>query len=305
MIRISLVVATYNRGEQLLRTLRSITRQTLDTKLWEAIVVNNNSTDTTERLFEDFREGEPAAVNIKMVFEGQQGLSHARNRGIAESSGEIVAFADDDEELNPDFLKQYLDFFEAHPEAAAGGGRIQPHYEYETPKWLSPWLERPLSALIDMGDKPRLFKGRRYPIGGNMAFRREVFEQWGTFDTELGRTGKKLLSGEEKDIFDRIRREGGKIYWVPGPYILHLIPQSRLTPEYLGKLTKAIGTSERIRTRRSWRKYAGRLFSEGVKWGGTLVLATGYLLQGRPSKGKYLIIMRRNITAGLLGLVKQ
>lgn len=304
-IVISLVVATYNRGEQLMRTLRSITRQTLDRSLWEAVVVNNNSTDDTEQLYARFAAENPAMTNMRMVFEPRQGLSNARNRGIVETGGKYIAIMDDDEEINPDFLKQYVEFFDSHPDAAAAGGVMEPLYEFETPKWLSPWVERPISSTIDMGGKVKLFRGERYPIGGNMCFRRETFDRYGIFNPDLGRTGKKLLGGEEKDMFRRLREGGGKIYWVPGPRVLHIIPQSRLTPEYFGKLTRMIGISERMRTLgvSKW-YYVRRLFGECVKWGGTLVLAAGYLLKGQPAQGKYLIIMRRNISAGLLGLIK-
>lgn len=304
-IRISLIVATYNRGPQLMRTLRSIAGQTLPKEQWEAVVVNNNSTDDTHALFARFASDNPQASNVRMVFEPRQGLSHARNRGIGETVGEYVALIDDDEEMNPEFLRQYMEFFDAHPDAAAAGGKIEPLYEYETPKWLSPWVERPLAAMIDMGGEVKQFRGENYPIGGNMAFRREAFDRIGLFNPELGRTGKKLLGGEEKDVFERIKRTGGKIYWVPGPRILHIIPQSRLTPEYFGKLTKSIGISERTRTRSvSKGRYMKRLFSEAVKWGGTCVLALGYALRGQGAKGRYLFIMRRNITAGLTGMIE-
>lgn len=305
-IRISLIVATYNRGPLLARTLEAIARQTLPVEMWEAVIVNNNSSDDTQQVFERFAEQDASGADVRMVFEGRQGLSHARNKGIEECRGEYIAVIDDDELPNPDFLKQYLEFFESHPEAAAAGGRIVPLYEFETPKWLSPWAERPIAAVIDMGDRVREFRGERYPIGGNMAFRRSVFDEVGLFNPELGRTGKKLLAGEEKDLFRRIRQSGGKIFWVPGPYILHMIPESRLTPEYFGRLTRMIGVSERMRTKANGAgAYFGRILSEGVKWGGTLVLATGYLLKGQAAKGRYLLIMRRNITKGLLGMIRE
>lgn len=300
-MRITLVVATYNRGEQLIRTVNSINNQSLDRTIWDAIIVNNNSSDNTTLLFDAFKTSHPEAENIQMVFESRQGLSHARNCGVGKSKGEYIAIIDDDEEINPEFLAQYIDFFDSYPDAAAAGGKIKPVYEYETPAWLSRRLERPLAAQIDLGDTTKLFDGGRSPIGGNMAFRREVFDKYGLFDPNLGRKGDKLFGGEEKDLFDRIGSAGGKIYWVPGPTVLHIIPRSRLTRSYLSRLSRMIGVSERVRTRNISRgAYAKRIVKEALKWIATAILAAGYLLKLQPSKGGYLFIMRANITRGLL-----
>lgn len=305
MIKISVIIASYNRGEQLMRTLRSLLSQTLDKNLWEVVVINNNSSDQTEELFEEFVASNPEASNMRLFFERKQGLSHARNRGIKESKGEYIAIMDDDEEANTEFVESYMDFFDSHPDAAAAGGKMIALYEYETPNWLSPYLEPALSSTIDLGERVKLFKNNQYPIGGNMAFRRSTIEDYGVFNPKLGRTGKKLLGGEEKDLFNRIRSGGGKIYWTPAPQILHIIPEERLSREYLVKLSQMIGVSERTRTKgeSNW-SYFKRLFSELVKWAGTIVLAVGYLVSGRPSKGGYLFILRWNVSKGLLNLAK-
>ena len=126
MIRISIIVATYNRGHQLVRTLQSLASQTLQSEQWEAVIENNNSTDDTQRLFDDFLKDTPGAGNIRMVFEGRQGLSHARNRGISECQGMYIAIIDDDEQVNPDFTSQHAVFFYSHTDAAAAGGKIKP-----------------------------------------------------------------------------------------------------------------------------------------------------------------------------------
>jgi GT2 family glycosyltransferase len=153
-----------------------------------------------------------------------------------------------------------------------------------------------------MGKDVVPFKGERYPGGGNMALRRSAVEQYGMFNPDLGRTGKKLLAGEEKDLFRRLRAGDGKIYYVPDAQILHIIPISRLTREYFARATRMVGISERIRTRSiSSRTYLGRLTIETVKWCGTTIYALGYLLKLQPAKAGGLFILRSNITLGLLG----
>ena len=94
MPRLSLIVATYNRAEQLLTTLRSVAAQTAPTAEWECVVVDNNSTDDTAARFEEFLSAHPG-LPLRRVSETRQGLSWARNRGIAETTGDIVAIIDD------------------------------------------------------------------------------------------------------------------------------------------------------------------------------------------------------------------
>lgn len=301
-IKLSLIIATYNRALRLVRALESLTAQTLPAELWEVVVVNNNSTDDTLERFAEFAAAHPD-INARVVTETRQGVSYARNRAIEESRGEYIAVIDDDETVNDDFLKEYYDFFENYPRVAAAGGRIVPEYEVPPPKWLSPWTERPIVGTLDLGKRIEPFGRGRFFGGGNMGLRRTVVEKYGVFDPSLGRTGTSLMAGEEKELFYRLQAGGEQIYYLPNAIIHHIIPAERLTREYFTRLCLLIGRSERVRTLgRSRMLYCKRLFMEGVKWGGTLVLALWYLVRLQPAKSKYLLIMRRNITKGLLSL---
>ena len=105
-VRLSLIIATYNRADYLPRTLNSLTNQSLGSELFEIIVVNNNSTDHTAEVCRSFAEAQPE-LNFTMVTEIRQGLSHARNCGINHAKGDYFAIIDDDELVNRDFLKSY------------------------------------------------------------------------------------------------------------------------------------------------------------------------------------------------------
>lgn len=299
-VKLSLIIPTYNRGERLLKTLDSLVGQSLPNDLWEVVVVNNNSTDGTTALFELFAANHPE-INARIVTETGQGVSYARNRGIAESYGEYIVAIDDDEVVVKDFLKEYYNLFEAHPDAMAAGGRILPQYETELPVWMSKYTERPIAGTVDFGDSLILFPEGKFFGGGNMGVRRVMFEKYGVFDTRLGRSGTQLMGGEEKDLYMRFRNTGVKMYYLPDAIIYHLIPAERLTKEYFFRLCRLIGVSERARTLNiSQKAYAKRLFLESIKWGGALVLAVGYTLTLRPAKGTMLIKMRWLITKGLL-----
>ncbi len=299
-MRISLVISTYNRGTQLMRTLDSVARQTLPVADWELVVVDNNSKDDTQGLFAGFAAAHPA-LNARIVRETRQGLSHARNRGITESKAPVIVMIDDDEEINDGFLGAYDAFFESHPEVVAAGGKMVACYEEKRPKWMSRYTEALAASTIDRGKCMAPFRRGRYPIGGNMAFRREVFDKYGTFNTELGRTGDLLIGGEEKDMFSRVVDGGGQIWYVPGAVADHIIPPSRVTRTRFCKQARMCGVSERIRTKSisGW-AYFKALVAESAKWKATLCICLWFLLCQQPMKAHYLLIMRRSISAGLL-----
>lgn len=125
MIRISLVIPTHNRAVPLLAALESVVRQSLPAEEWECVVVDNNSTDDTAERFAAFRSAHPG-VRLRMVRETGPGVSYARNRGLREAAAPLVAFIDDDERVNADFLRAYADFFDMHPGAVVAGGCIMP-----------------------------------------------------------------------------------------------------------------------------------------------------------------------------------
>ncbi len=300
MVKVSLIIATYNRSRSLLRMLESLPAQTLDRSLFEVIVVDNNSTDDTRTVVEQFAA---AHTDLRLVyhFESQQGLSPARNSGIRRSQGGYVVIIDDDETINPEFLSAYYYLFEHFHDAEAAGGRIVAQFETpEPPRWMSHYTERVLAGILDLGPHIRPFTGNAYPGGGNIGFRRSTLDRYGLFDPALGRQGSQLLGGEEKDLIGRIRAGGGTVYYLPNAVIWHYIPPERLTRSYFDRVTYMVGVSERTRTLSNG-SYANRLIAEAVKWCGTLVLWIGYLLRFQPVKGNWLVRMRWNVTRGLLG----
>ncbi|MBR6174086.1 MAG: glycosyltransferase family 2 protein, partial [Bacteroidales bacterium] len=210
----SLIICTYNRDKFLYDTLLHVVANNFPTDNYEIVLVNNNSTDNTEQECERFKADFPDA-QFRYFVETKQGLSHARNRGIIESRGDVLVFLDDDSFVKPDYLRNLQKQMDDHPEAMAFGGKITPRFETgETPKWLCKWTYSWVSA-IDKGDGVVLFEGSSYPIGANMGFRKECLKQCGNFNTELGRTKKNLMGGEEKDIFNRVKAQNMLIFYFP------------------------------------------------------------------------------------------
>ena len=294
MIRLSLIIPTHNRSERLIAALESVIRQDLPAADWECVVVSNNSTDDTVARFGDFAARYPG-LNLRLVTEDGPGVSYARNRGIAETSAPLLVFIDDDERINPGFLRAYADFFDAHPDAVVAGGRIIAEYVTGRPAWLSKYTEMPIANPMDFGPDVRPFPAGRVPGGGNMAFRRSAALRYGGFDPSLGRVGRMLIGGEENDFFERLMRGGETCWYVPGAVMWHIIPPEKLTESYFRRLCYNVGVSQRLRAG-MYRRYPKTLLFESLKWGATLLLS----LTMAPRKSLWLIRMRYEISRGLL-----
>lgn len=295
MIRLSLIIPTHNRARELIRALESVVRQDLSGAQWECVVVDNASTDDTQERFAAFAVAH-SELNLRIVFEPEAGVSYARNRGLEQARAAYVASIDDDERINPGFLRAYADFFDTHPEAVVAGGCIIAEYVTGRPAWMSKYTEMPVANPMDFGPVVRPFPAGRVPGGGNMAFRRDAVLRYGGFDPSLGRVGRELIGGEENDLFERMRAAGETIWYVPGAVMWHIIPPEKLTEAYFRRLCYNVGVSQRVRAEIHRRQAKTRLM-EIVKWGATLLLCCTM----RPIQARWLVRMRVQITRGLFG----
>src|SRR5579863_9995619 len=101
---VTIILCTYNRCQRLARALDSVASSTVsDSVKWEVLVVDNNSTDQTREVAEEFSRSHPG--HFRYCFEPKQGKSHALNAGIREARGDILAFLDDDVTVGPTWLQ--------------------------------------------------------------------------------------------------------------------------------------------------------------------------------------------------------
>jgi GT2 family glycosyltransferase len=168
---------------------------------------------------------------------------------------------------------------------------------------MSHYTRQLITGKLYMGNVVKEFTKGAFPGGGNAAYRKSVFDKVGLFNVDLGRKGTSLIGAEEKDLFDKMTAQGIKFFYLPKAILYHIIPASKLTEEHFDRLTYSIGKSEKIRTLSiSKKKYYSRLFSEVVKWGGSIILWIRFFFTLEFSKGNKLIQFRYNDTKGLLGL---
>ncbi len=211
----SIIVCTYNRAESLRDTLRALHGQQMAaSRHWEVIVVDNNSKDHTRSVVEKAQREWPL---LRYEFEPAQGLSHARNHGIAAARGDVLLFTDDDVLPEPDWLDTTLRGLEKY-RADACGGFVAPIWETPPPAWLTERFYGFLAVRTDRTDDYPITQASQAPFGANMAMKRAVFDRVGLFDTNRGRKGNVLASGEDGEMFERIlrcRTHGGLSRTIP------------------------------------------------------------------------------------------
>ncbi len=228
--QITVILCTHNRARSLAAALESVVAQTLSKLVgWEILVVDNNSSDETRQVIEDFQRRYPE--RIRYLFEPQQGISHARNSGVRDARGEILAFIDDDETAAPGWLQNLTaNLYDC--EWSGAGGRILPSWNCSRPPWLSdqsPFTLAPL-AVFDAGTAAGQLT--KTPFGANMAFRKEVFDACGGFRTDLGRVGKGMLSGEDTEFGRRVLDAGRRLRYEPLAFTYHPVDEIRVNQKY-------------------------------------------------------------------------
>lgn len=229
---VSVVISTYNRCGVLPSALESARAQDTGNVRYEVIVVDNNSTDETRQVIEAFI-ARHKTLDIRYVFEGKQGVSHARNAGIASARAPIVAFFDDDVYVAPDWIANIKRIFDEHPEIGCAGGKVLPQWSGEPPSWLTSEHWSPL-ALQDHGDAPFYVNLDRQIclISANLAFRREVFERIGVFAPELQRVKGSIGSMEDLELMLRFYQSGGQGLYEPSLMVAAPVELERVTKAY-------------------------------------------------------------------------
>ncbi len=194
---ISVVVCTYNRVVVLKDVLQTLAAQTLDNSFFELIIVDNNSSDGTDKVAKEFCGNHQ---NARYFLELQQGLSYARNRGWQEGKGEYIAYVDDDCKIPNQFLETAKSIIEKEAPIIFGGPAFS-FYNSEKPYWY----KDKYGSHEPFSEKRILGKDECHEIFGmNMFFRRFVLEDFVGFDPKLGMVGNKVAYCEETALLLRV-----------------------------------------------------------------------------------------------------
>ena len=198
-MKFSIIIATIDRGELLLKAIQSILKQTYSD--FEILII-----DQSERKNNEI----PDDPRIVYIHEPHKGLSHARNIGINRSEGDIIGLMDDDAEYSIDVLENVNRVFEFDSRIEILSGRlVDPHTR--------------ISALNGMSNTPgrvNCWNVLDKCISSSLFIKR-TFLVLERFDENFG-IGSKWGSGEETDIILRCINSGGRVYYSPEVVVLHL-----------------------------------------------------------------------------------
>lgn len=236
-IKVSVVLCAYTekRWEDLVAAIGSLQRQSLPP--YELILV----IDHHARLFRRARERFPQLNVIENS--GKQGLSGARNTGIAAAQGDVVAFIDEDAVAEADWVERLLESYTG-PEVIGVGGVIEPLWLQGRPGWFPEEFDWVVGCTYrGMPSEPAAVRNL---IGCNMSFRREVFDAMGGFQNDMGRIGTRPLGCEETEFCIRAQKNwsGGVLLYQPGARVHHRVPAWRANWRYFRQRCYAEGLSK-------------------------------------------------------------
>ncbi|MEJ2564774.1 MAG: glycosyltransferase [Gammaproteobacteria bacterium] len=246
MTAYTVALCTHNHADRLVRTLDDLSQLRPPHAPWELLIIDNGCHDGSSELLASHIW--PEGWTVRVVREEQLGLSNARNCALGEALGEYVIFMDDDETVDPDWLRAYERLI-ADKQPDAFGGCIQVLFEDMRPPWLSDELLGFLGELERAHKIVPLTDPRTFFHGGNFGIRKAVCDRIGTFDSMLGRKGTDNTGGEEVDFYRRLLAAGMKVWWTPEAIIHHRIQAAKLKRSYFLDLHYRQGRMEAIRNR--------------------------------------------------------
>ncbi|MFP4122212.1 MAG: hormogonium polysaccharide biosynthesis glycosyltransferase HpsE [Coleofasciculus sp.] len=231
-IDFTVAICTYNGANRLKEVLdRLRSQEGTDDISWEIIVVDNNSTDDTAKVVQEYQANWSEPYPIHYYLEPEQGLAFARRCAIREAKGALIGFLDDDNFPKPNWVTQADHFGQSHPQAGAYGGQIHGKFEVEPP----PGFERisRYFALIK-GTKPYCYnqkyastRKKMFPPGAGIVIRKQAWIETVPERPLLPQTNEDL------EMLSYIWQGGWELWFNPAMEIDHFIPKSRFDKDYL------------------------------------------------------------------------
>jgi glycosyltransferase involved in cell wall biosynthesis len=245
---ISVLICCHNSAAVLPPTLAHLAAQAVDPSIvWEVLIVDNASTDgTAEVAMRLWPAAAPAPLRV--VREDRLGLMHARERGIAESTGDIVAFVDDDNWLCSEWVQTAVDTMRSHPHVGGLAGFNEPVFEGPRPHWFDK-----VANIYALGPE-RVAGGdvteAHVLYGAGFVVRRTALADTthkGFRSISMDRQGANLGAGGDSELSYFLRLTGWRLWLNPQLRLGHYLPARRLEWDYARRLAfgSACATAER------------------------------------------------------------
>ncbi|HKX30253.1 MAG TPA: glycosyltransferase family 2 protein [Blastocatellia bacterium] len=234
-IDVTIVVCTCDRAAMLPPAIESLLRQQTQGRFsYEILVVDDGSVDDTARVVAELAAGN-AGAPLRYLYKRAGGVAEARNFGAHHARGERIAYFDDDQLAEPNWLLELMTVALRERAACVGGSRD---------------LLLPKSPILALGPKARAVLGehelgeittydssKELPNTGNVLITKQLFERLKGFN------GLLRDSGEDTDFFQRVRHSGTALWYASRARVHHVIPRSRVTPQFLRWYSVRIGVA--------------------------------------------------------------
>ncbi len=236
-LRISIVIPTFNRAKTLRNLLQSITEQENIDFDFEAIILDNGSTDDTKEIYLEFKDYK----YFKYHYNSEPGLLTGRHYGLEMSNGEIIAFFDDDIMLNSTYLSSLNTLF-SDPSIHLATGPCLPNYIAAQPDWLSYFWDKTDDgifctwlSLLDLGNST-IQIDPNFVWGLNFCMRRSKIIELGGFHPDYFPEKYQMFQGDgETGLTMKAKKLGYKAIYYPGLLVHHEVSENRMTLAYFKK----------------------------------------------------------------------
>lgn len=232
-MEICVCICTYKRPHLLAPLLRKVAEQTTAGEFTISIVVTDNDRMQSACAVVS-RTAETMSIPMLYVVEPDQNIAKARNKAVLSSSGDFIAFIDDDELPPPDWLLTSLRACLSH-EADGVLGPVRPLFEHRPPTWLLKGrfcerIEHPTGHVLAW----------RETRTGNVLFRRALIEKMAEPFSPIYGNG-----GEDQDFFKRLIEGGASFVWCNEAAVLEIVPPDRCRRRYLLRRALLRGQNEK------------------------------------------------------------
>lgn len=245
---VSIIICSYNGAKKLQPTLEHLTNQRVSENInWEVIFIDNNSTDNSLELVDNFWKKNGRQIPIKVINEPKSGKYYALTRGVNEARYTYFITCDDDNWLSEDYVERAYNILEQDPYIGAVGGQSIANFEstnIEIPDWFIKDQER--YAIGKQGEKSGVITSRKFIWGAGMVSHVSLYKRFYKNYPSLLINNKGHFIAEDTEYCLRLILRGYQLFYDESLIIKHFVPNERLTKEYNNHLNKNIKESYEI-----------------------------------------------------------
>ena len=229
-MKISIIMATYNRNDLLIQTLQGLASMDSSGLEWEVVLVDNAGNDETARISESFS----LSIPLKFLVETAPGKNNALNSALGHADGDLIIFTDDDVIPDKAWVKSLIDAASRWADTDLFGGCILPKFP---DGMAAPLIDDPvftrIAYVISEGDLEEGEIPAEKIWGPNMMVRRQVFDRGLRFNPNIGPARGNYIMGSESDFLRMASDAGHTAVYVPSALVHHQIRPEQLTHSWL------------------------------------------------------------------------